>query len=733
VIILFRTSITIISLLIATNISAQKFTRANNIEVRYNDGSVKYAWAGGLNNPQFSNADLNNDDIDDLVIFDRKDDVFLTFISKGTPGEIDFEYAPEYTKHFPQVENWALLVDYDCDGVKDLFSSQKNFNHGSLYKGFYVDDELNFELEEDTLHYMTSEGVRKPIYIPLFDVPGIQDIDDDGDIDILTFNIAGGYLEYYKNLSNENDNNCEVSSFMLEDACYGKFYEPSLQQSLYLSENPDSCASRIGKRDERHPGSTILAIDTDEDADKELFLGDISWNNVNMLVNHGDLNQAYMAEQDTMFPSYDVPVFFNYFPGTYYVDVNNDNIRDFMVAPNGLNNAINYNCSWLYLNEGADNKLVVKFRQNNFLVGEMIDAGERSIPVLFDYNADGLLDLVVANAGYHTIVNLVDQLKSTLTLYENTGTIDEPAFELIDQNYLKLNDEFGFKDMRPAFADLDNDGDEDMLLGDSDGFVHYFKNEATSGQVANFSLYKPKLNGIDANQQAAPCLYDVTGDNLLDLIIGTRTGFLFFYKNVGTAEEPVFEEVSTNWGEVNVKEPGEVTAYSYPVLIELGEEKELTLLVGSESGKIHAFNQIVENIDSGAFNLITDNFLGETTGLFSTLAINNIDMDEELEIMVGNNRGGLSLYNDVIVPVNEVYIYETINVFPNPVSELLTIKGEQLGSFHLQLINVTGQLLFENTFTQQRTLSTKSYPNGIYFLKIKQKDVVKMAKFIIQK
>jgi len=731
---LFRTSITIISLFVFTNLEAQDFIRSTEIEVRQNEASIQNPWAGGLNNPQFSNADINNDAIDDLVIFDRKDNQFLTFLSKGTVGEIDFEYAPEYEQYFPLVENWALLVDFDCDGIKDLFCSKKNFNHCSLYKGFYEEETLQFQLVEDTLHYTNAEGVRTPIYIPLFDVPGIQDIDDDMDVDILTFNIAGGYLEYYKNLSIDNDNNCDGLDFELSDMCFGKFYESGIKPEVSLSENPDSCASRIGKRDERHPGSTILAIDTDEDADKELFLGDISFDNINMLFNHGDLNNAYMAEQDSLFPSYDIPAFFNYFPGSYYVDVNHDGIRDFIATPNGLNNAINFNCSWLYMNEGADNKLVANFKQDNFLVDQMIDVGERSKPVLFDYNADGLLDLVVANAGYHTIENLVDQLKSTLTLFENVGSIDKPVFELVTRDYLNLSETYNFKDMHPAFGDLDNDGDKDMLLGDSDGFVHFFKNDATSGQVANFTLFRGQFGGIDANQQATPFLYDVNENGLLDLVIGTRTGFLYFYNNIGTAEEPEFELVSSEWGGVNVREVGEVTAYSFPVLIELGENKELTLLVGSESGKIHAFNEIRENIESGDFNLITDDFLGEKTGLFSAITVGNIDQDEALEIIVGNNRGGLSLYNeDIGVAVQDIPAYHTFHIYPNPVNENIHVIESEPGLHNLQLINATGQLLYENTFSTQTKIPVKIYPNGIYFIKIKQKDVVKLAKLIIQK
>jgi len=197
---LITTSITIFLLFINTNIFAQKFIRSNNIEVQQNEAALQYAWSGGLNNPQFSNADLNNDGVDDLVIFDRKDDKFLTFISGGTENESDWAYDPEYEYNFPEAANWALLVDFNCDGIKDLFSSKEgNFNYCTVNKGLYKDNKLSFELAADTLFSLNFDGETRPLYIPIYDVPGIQDIDNDNDIDILTFNIAGGKASRFNN------------------------------------------------------------------------------------------------------------------------------------------------------------------------------------------------------------------------------------------------------------------------------------------------------------------------------------------------------------------------------------------------------------------------------------------------------------------------------------------------------------------------------------------------------
>ena len=54
--------------------------------VYQNNQLLKFPFTGGLNAPQFSAADLNNDGANDLVIFDRAGNVVLTFINNLTGG-----------------------------------------------------------------------------------------------------------------------------------------------------------------------------------------------------------------------------------------------------------------------------------------------------------------------------------------------------------------------------------------------------------------------------------------------------------------------------------------------------------------------------------------------------------------------------------------------------------------------------------------------------------------------
>ena len=62
--------------------------------------------------------------------------------------------------------------------------------------------------------------------------------------------------------------------FTMTDPCWGDVYEGLNTYTL------NDCNTPVNLR---HTGSSILAIDIDNDADKDLILGDVSYNNLNLL------------------------------------------------------------------------------------------------------------------------------------------------------------------------------------------------------------------------------------------------------------------------------------------------------------------------------------------------------------------------------------------------------------------------------------------------------------------
>ena len=91
----------------------------NTIQVIQNNDTLLNPWTGGFNAAQISKIDLNNDQIEDLFVFDRSSNKVITFLYENN----QFIYAPEFEKYFPKnLSNWVLLRDYNNDGKKDIFS-----------------------------------------------------------------------------------------------------------------------------------------------------------------------------------------------------------------------------------------------------------------------------------------------------------------------------------------------------------------------------------------------------------------------------------------------------------------------------------------------------------------------------------------------------------------------------------------------------------------------------------
>lgn len=214
----------------AHSVHAQNpFYRRTDVPVFKSGLALKYPWTGGLNNPQFSEADLNNDDIPDLIIFDRSGDLVLTFINNGTPNQSDYVYRSEFQQNFPPVRNWMLLADADCDGISDIYTSSVT-DGITVYAGQYdSENKLTFTLIHPQL---TFQPDNEKIYVAIYDIPAIVDVDYDGDPDILSFGPIGGHVYFYQNLSVENGTPCGDMQFELNTYCWGNFYESGDRKSV---------------------------------------------------------------------------------------------------------------------------------------------------------------------------------------------------------------------------------------------------------------------------------------------------------------------------------------------------------------------------------------------------------------------------------------------------------------------------------------------------------------------
>lgn len=728
----------IVALLIAQPLNAQDYLPLVDIDITVDGNNLRNPMVGGLNAPQFCEADLDNDGIQDLYVFDRTGDVSLTYINQGTNNETDYQYEPYYIRNFPDsLAHWVLLRDFNDDGAMDIFaySHVPGIDGVQVYEGFYQSDELHFKRfnfynnANDLIYFQLTSGGFTNLYVSTEDYPEVTDIDYDGDLDFITFGNGGGYIFLYENLSVDMGYGKDSLIFDLTSTCLGGGYESGLTGCFDLVASPDSCATGlVGSADQRHAGSTILMFDEDNDQDKEIWLGDVNTATINALHNGGTNQLTWWSTQDCTFPSYDTPTVVYNFPASFYLDMDNDGLKDFIVAPNADKNSEDDQNVWFYKNTTSNENPVFNFQKNTLLVEDMVDMGSGARPVFVDYNLDGLMDLIVGNESYWVFGGGKD---SRLFLYENIGTATEPAYELVDDDYLNMsqfsNSNWSFS---PTVGDMDNDGDLDMLIGEEFGALFYLEN--TAGPNQTFAFANPVFNymNIDVGLASTPTMVDLNRDGLMDIVVGERNGFLNYFQNQGSTGNPQFEadeEIAPNTsflGEVDTRSLQSVEGYASPTFVDFSGG--YMLFCGSNKRGIIRYTNIDDNL-TGAFNHAEDFYGNVRPGIRSHAALAEIDGTPNLEIMIGNRRGGIACYSstfqtDGSSPTIDLDFSIDIDISPNPTDELLNVNittSGQSGNINMTCYNSIGQLQFEKTCTNSReTINVSNLAAGIYFLEV---------------
>jgi len=81
----------------------------------------------------------------------------------------------------------------------------------------------------------------------------------------------------------------------------------------------------------------------------------------------------------------------------------------------------------------------------------------------------------------------------------------------------------------------------------------------------------------------------------------------------------------------------------------------------------------------------------------------------------------------------EVQKTNSFEVFPNPASDLVSIRNASVGST-LQLTDMTGKVVLETTVsTEETTLNVNDLSNGIYFVQIRNNTIIGTKKLVVSK
>ncbi len=220
-----------------------------------------------------------------------------------------------------------------------------------------------------------------------------------------------------------------------------------------------------------------------------------------------------------------------------------------------------------------------------------------------------------------------DTQTSRLYYFENVGSPRNPAFQ--QRAHIPL---FTMYHYAPALGDLDGDGDLDMLVGTWNAGVALYMNQGTRTEP-EFVLQDTTFVRLTRGSNSTPALTDVDGDGDLDLFIGESSGELNFYRNVGTARAPSFELVSDRFGEIDVGRR------SFPTFADVDGDGDEDLLLGREEGGVLLYRR---EGSAGADPLfVLDSTFVLPLPNYSTPSLVDIDGDGDLDVFSGGRGGGL--------------------------------------------------------------------------------------------
>ena len=585
--------IAVVVLMFAGSARAQYNNEVNPFPVAVAGDTLGYPFWGGINNPKPSLVDFDGDSLIDLFIGESSGK--LNYLrNTGTPNSP--VWTP-VTERFAGLDigSWHRLVDIDDDGDLDILCD--NISNGVVfYRNQSVGSNIIF-VEADSVFGGITTGVNN--------TPALTDIDNDGDLDFFVGD-PGGQLVFYRNVGNST-----TPLFTL----ISTFYDSILAFP--------GGGGGLGKITEPlHGFSAINFADIDSDGDDDLIWGDLFNTNLYLF---GNLGTATVSDLTYLTDTYLSPSYstlgFNHAP---LADVDDDGDLDMVMAP--ANGEFVDNLKFLR-NTGTAAAANFVLEQQNLI--DEIDVGRSAFPDLADIDGDGDLDLFIGGGD------------GQIAFYRNVGTRAQASYSRVTTAFASID--VGFTAI-PAFVDWDADGDLDLLVGNENGFIQHWRNDGSECSPL-FVNVTNQLAGIKVDQLAVPVPVDLDKDGLIDLVVGewdfNGSANVLLYENTGTAGSPVLTLVTKFLIKKQARD------FTIPAAADWDEDGKIDLIIGNRLlGLTFYRNTAAMGSFPDSLTLLAQvgSIPGDDVGGRAALTRGDIDSDGDLDIVVGEEDGGVNFF-----------------------------------------------------------------------------------------
>lgn len=190
---------------------------------------------------------------------------------------------------------------------------------------------------------------------------------------------------------------------------------------------------------------------------------------------------------------------------------------------------------------------------------------------------------------------LIGHADGTVRILLNIGSNTAPAFGA--GTLLQVGPEGGRADIdvgeraTPSIVDWNGDGKKDLIVGTKAGFIHLFINEGSDTAPAFRNDLLVEAGGsplVVPSLRSSPVVVDADGDGKKDLLIGNTEGQLLYYRNIGSDTAPSFGDpfyVESNGIPIDLPD----TPRSRPFPCDWAGDGRLDILIGAADGRVHLY------------------------------------------------------------------------------------------------------------------------------------------------
>lgn len=493
---------------------------SNVLEETQKENIITYEYfynGGGL-----GAADFNNDGLTDLIFTSNQNDPKL-YLNLGDLKFLDITNQSGLNN----LKGWKTgiaLADVNNDGWIDIYISfSGNYPQNKRRNKLFINQkDLSFK-EEAQLY-----GVDDPGYTSQ---SAFLDYDNDGDLDLFVLNHNTKYFRNFDAAFVKNQVDLDAGDRLYKNTGSG-FEDVTVQAGI--RSNP------IGY------GLGIAIADLNNDG----------WPDIYVTNDYVEEDYLYFNNQDGTFTDKlksQIPVISNFSMGVDTGDINNDGFIDLvtldMLPEDNRRQKLlyapdNFEVYNNMVTNGFHHQTMRNMLQLNNGDGTFSDIGQFAgisatdwswAPLLADFNNDGLLDLYITNGYGRDMINR-DVMKFYIDerLKYEEGKSDDKMLEALQgipstslQNYLFINqgdnifknetDISGLKGFDfshgALYADLDNDGDLEIVVNCANETAKLFKNKSVELDSEKSNFLKVELQQPNGNPQAIGCRVTVFSDD----------------------------------------------------------------------------------------------------------------------------------------------------------------------------------------------------------------------------